>query len=230
MNLSPELLAALEPKLKALGVSIQELFVSELRAVMTEVAIPEIKALFLQAYDELADYEEGEMGAAVRGKDPLTLKRLRPLFEKQLSDELVKKVKVTDDGVEIGILDENLLGYGEDATEGPPVSIDVLNFYIEGVWGAFGFITPEQYAKRGRRSSKPLGRLGAGFLIPEERYRSERWAEETGVPFEEVRHAISNQRPYRGFHEAASRINFTKYAEEAMRRVGTRLNGSGLRG
>jgi len=225
MVFSDQLISALQPKLRDFSGSVVDLFVKELRSVMRDVAAPEIKNLLMSVYDDLAETEESEMGEAIRGKDPLSLKRLRSLFERQVSAELESKITVTSEGLEIGLLDEGMLGYG-GTNAGEPEAVDVLNFYIEGVVGEFGFITPQQYKARGRRSSKPLGRVGGGFLIPRDRYEAERWSEVTGVSFSQVRHAISNQPPFRGFHDAIKQINFKSYVEQAVQRIVSSLEGT----
>jgi hypothetical protein len=190
-------------------------FVVQFTAVLQEKG-PELETIYMNAYDSLADAEEGQTGQAIRGKDPTSLKKLRPLFLKQIRDELSSNIIVDEAGVSIRLMEENLLGYGdEQGREGPPKSVDVLHFYITGNISEFGFITPEQYKARGRRSSKPLGRVGAGFLIPRKRYEQERWQEVTGLTFSDVRHPISGQSPYKGFRVATDKA-CKKIAEELI--------------
>jgi hypothetical protein len=178
--------------------------------VFREEAAEEIKSEFLKVYDELSDREEGEFGSSIQGKDPTSLKRLRPLFEKQLSEE-ISNVRIEGNQLVLEVMNKGPLGYASVDRSGPAETVDILVFYIEGVSGEFAFLTPEQYEERGRKSSNPLGRYGDGFLIPKDRYKSERWAEVTGVPFQAVRHPISGQPPFRGFEAVAEKINYQKY-------------------
>jgi hypothetical protein len=193
---------------------IVETFKAKLISVFREVAAQEIKNVFMDVYDELAATEESEFGPAIRGKDPLSLKKVRPLFEAQLDSELVN-LRIEGDQIVIQLMDLSKLSSSE-SREGPPQTVDYLGFYILGVTGEFAFITPEQYENRGRRSSNPLGRVGGGFLMPRDRYKRELWQEVTGFSFEQVRHPISGQRPFDGFERAPERIDFGKYIKLAL--------------
>ena len=217
-----EILKQVEPAFGKFTKEMIEKFKENLLRVFKNEAAAEIKQAFLNVYDELAETEEGQAGARIRGKDPSSLKNLRPLFEAHVSIE--------GDEIVIRLMNKSDLGFGRQGSpEGRPTTVDVLSFYLEGVAGEFGFITPEHYTAQGRQSSRPLGRFGAGFLIPRDRYRRERWEEVTGIPFEEIRHPISGQPPFRGFEEIPAKLNFSKYIERALVQTRTAFEGRNVR-
>lgn len=188
----------------------------------------EIENIFMNAYDNLAAVEEGETGAAIRGRDPTSLTALRPLFIEQIRKELASNIVVEEGGVVIRLMEEGPLGFGaKESPKGAIGSVDILYYYLAGSIDEVGFITPEQYEARGRRSSKPLGRVGAGFLIPRKRYEQELWQEVTGLTFSDIRHPISGQRPYKGFEHAVNAVAVKivkEFVPEAVKRAEAVLN------
>lgn len=217
MSTLEEIVNKLNPKVDKLTRDILRKFGQNFISIYRQEAVLEIKAALMKAYDELVDIEEGEMGPRVRGKDPLSLKNLRGLFEEQITQELYNNVSIEGDELHIQVMDKSKLGFGlSEPPEGPPSTIDVLSYYLVGFVGEYAFITPEQYEARGRKSSRGLGRLGGGFLMPKSRYKSELWEERTGIPFEDVRHSISGQEPYGGFQQALDSIDFSKYISKAV--------------
>lgn len=191
--------------------AFRRIFKKKFPEIFLAKVIPAVRREYLRAYDRLAKAEEADFGAEVKGRDPMSLVSLRPLFEAQLDRELsAAKIDITDKSgrISINVLNRDDLGFNnlEESPEGPPTTVDILAYYILGVIGDFAFITLEQYENRGRRSSKALGRFGEGFLMPRSRYGSERWEEVTGLTFSLVRHPISGQRPYTGFDEATKAV------------------------
>lgn len=228
-----DIIKANAPKIKKVTDELKNKFIANFTAIYRTEGVPLIKKRLMEAYDVLAAIEEGEMGAAIRGKDPTSLISLRSLFEQQITTELGNNISVKGDELLIEFMDKSKLGFDgpvdESTSDGPPTTVDVLSFYLRGMIGEFAFITPEQYEARGRRSSKPLGRLGAGFLMSKRRYEQERWAEVTKLPFSDVRHAISGQSPYDGFREAIDAIDFQPIISSVLRKTMASL-GSSIRG
>lgn len=194
-------------------------FKKHLESVFRNEVAQDLKKDFLGAYDYLAQEEKSQFPSPIRGEDPSALENWRHLFAQQLDRELAD-IKFQGDEIIINIGNKELLGFGETPPKkGEPQSVDWLGLYIEGIIGEFAFITEEQYKARGRRSSKPLGRFGAGFLMPKDRYKQERWEEVTGLKFEDVRHPISGQKPYKRFEQIPQRFDFGKYVNEALQRT-----------
>lgn len=222
-----DVIRAIRPLAEEVSKEFIETFTSTLIDVFRVEGVPLIKTKLLRAYDQLADEEEGQMGARVKGKDPLSLKRVRHLFERQITEELKTSISVVNGELIIQIMDKAKLGFGsEGSAEGAPDTVDFLAVYLEGIIGEFAFITPQQYKNRGRRSSKPLGRLGGGFLMPRDRYESELWAEVTGAAFDEVRHSISGQGPFRGFDIAIKDLDFSSIISNVVTKTVASLDGT----
>ena len=180
----------------------------------------EIRDLYLATYDKLASREENEAGSAIKGVDPLSLKNLRPVFQRQIETELAN-AKVSPSGIVINLMNKSLLGYAGDTPTGPVQTVDILAFYLEGVQGEHAFITPKQY-KEGRGDSSRGnfgGRVGGGFMMDRKHYEREAWEKITGVPFSAVRHPISNQSAFKEFDTLAKKINFKKYIDIAIQQA-----------
>ena len=138
-----------KPLSKLFGRQYNERLLPFLQDVLRgDEAKKEVRELCLATYDKLATREENEAGSAIKGKDPLSLKNLRPLFQRQIETELAF-TKVTPAGITIKLMNKDLLGYAGDTPTGAVQTVDILAFYLEGVQGEHAFITPEQY-KKGR--------------------------------------------------------------------------------
>jgi len=192
----------------------------------------EIMAAYMAAYDEVSELAESRTGPAIKGKDPSSLRNLRGLFQAQIAKEVKENILFEGDALVINLLQMDELGFGKEETDpGPPRTVDILSYYIEGISGGFAFITPQQYAARGRRSKRRLGRLGGGIMIPKLRYEQERWQEVTGFTFDDVRHPISGFPPYDGFKKAQDKVCIllsTTCVAEAEARAFSALDGKTL--
>lgn len=212
---------------KLFGKQYSDRLVTVLQDVLRTVGRGEIKDLYLATYDKLASREENEAGSAIKGRDPLSLKNLRPVFERQLETELAS-AKVTSTGnIIINLMNKDLLGYAGSTPTGPVQTVDVLAFYLEGVQGEHAFITPEQY-REGRSGSARGdfgGRVGGGFMMDRLHYEREGWEKITGVPFSAVRHPISDQTPFTEFDTLARKIDFKKYIKLALEQINQGLDG-----
>ena len=192
---------------------------------LTDVASA-LKAAFLEAYDRLAEVEESQFGPAIRTADHSSLRTWRHLFEAQIDKELADSISVGSEGIDISVGNLTLFGKGQThkGREDAPTTVDWLIYYIEGVAGEFAFITESQYREmRGRWPSEGIGRFGTGFLIPKESYVKERWEKGTGKTFDDVRHPISGQPPYREFEKIPQKIDFAYYVTLAAERAGKKL-------
>lgn len=213
-----DIVRQVEPVTGRMTIQMIDRFKTELLKVFRTTAAETIKSSLLKTYDRLAEIEESQMGARVRGKDPLSLRNLRSQFEAQITLELNNNVKILGDQLILQVMDKSKLGFGQQgqADRGTPSTADVLSYYLEGVIGDFAFITPQHYELRRNKPGTGLGRTGQGFLMARERYQKERWAEVTGIPFEDVRHAISGQPPFRGFRDAIQGIDFSPFIAQAL--------------
>lgn len=179
-------------------------------------AAPILKEKLLKAYDTLTEEEKGEFGPAIAGKDPSALENFRDVFSAQIDKEL-SQIRVEGDSIIIEIGNKEAWGLGRtEAPTGPLQTVDFLGFYIEGVAGEFGFISLDQYSKFRGRVPNNLGRFGGGFLITREKYVKEKWDKGTGLSFDDIKHPISGQRPYRGFNQALESFDFSPYISKAV--------------
>lgn len=186
-------------------------------SVFKERAAPAFRDALVSEYDKLTAQERSQFGPLVSGKDPSELGRFRGLFINQIEEEL-QKMRFEGDELVISVGDKRKWGFGRS---GPPRSpsartVDFLVYYIEGITGEFGFITEEHMRLMNPLSTKRLGRFGEGFLISRQNYKEEGWLERTGITFEEIKHPISGQPPFRGFERAAQGFDFGPYVNEAV--------------
>jgi len=186
-----EALPAIRLGLETFASKYSEELQKNINAVFKAEAIPAIKEAYLVVYDRLANIVEGLYPSRIKGKDSLSLQSQRPLFVAQLDRELANA------SFEGGAFSVSIRLTGDEDADGRPTTPDSLNFYIEGVMGAFAFITPEHLEQRRPTSEASRGRVGRGFMISRKNYFRERWEEITGIPFSEVRHPVSGLAPSR---------------------------------
>ncbi len=193
----------------------------QLKVTFKTELVPALKARFLEAYDALANEEQGEYGSAIRGDDPTALLKWRSLFEQQIDKELAG-ISVSDGEININIGDLSSFGAGQthENRHDVPQTVDWLIYYIEGLPGEFAFISAKQaYKKNPLRSPTSLGRFGEGFIIPRELYEEEGWEKATGLKFSEVRHPISGQRPYNRFEKIPNNFDFSRFVQSAVQKA-----------
>lgn len=210
-----ELVKELEGQLsRKLDSVVVEKMKTDIEKVFKKHAGPALKKAMLRAYDELATEEESQYPPFIKGQDPLSLKKVRHLFEDQLDREL-DAIRFVGDVLVVEIGNQRDWGIGdEEAAEGAPKTVDFLGFYIEGVVGEWAFITFGMYNEFRGHGLSEYGRLGDGFLISKERYIKEGWEKE--AKFEDVRHPISGHPPYNGFEQAMAKFDFSPYINKAL--------------
>lgn len=206
------------------------IFKIELHKVFKNELAPILKISLVDAYDRLISISESNGGSRAVQHDPLSLRALRPLFVEQLNTEIQNNVRFEGEELVVELGNKSLLGFDLvlEPPEGPPISVDVLSFYVDGVVGDFAFIDRDLYIFMRSSTGDPsvfrnYGRLGEGFMIPREDYVRERW-DEFAAPFADVRHPISGFPPYRGFEEAVKNIDINNFVEKAVRNTFKELN------
>jgi hypothetical protein len=200
---------ALDKRLKS---RLKSHIVSELKSTLLEAGI-DFKRVMEEQFDILIAVEESGSGPVTKSEDPTSLSRFRPIFSNQVERD-VKNIKFEGDSViiNIGNLEEwGLSGNREDSDQ----PLYFLSYYIEGAVGEFGFLPIDLYLK-GQGKFDGTGKHGYGFLISKENYVGEKWEERTGVPFSEVKHAISGQPPFNGFNIAAENFDWSPYISKAV--------------
>lgn len=214
-----DLISQLESTLKLkLGRDFEERFKVNLLEELKVNGKSVLLSAFVKQYDLLVAREKSEYGPLVRNSDPSSLEKFRDLFIEQTTKEL-DSIRIEGDLLLIEIGNKALWGFGrEDAPEGPPTSVDILVYYLEGVVGEFGFLSIDHYQMRRKRVAK-VGRFGEGFLISKEDYEEEGWERITNIKFEEIRHPISGQPPFKGFDTIAGSLDFSLFVKEATRKT-----------
>ena len=215
-----EIVRAAGPQIDRIARDYERRLGSNLETVFRNEALPALRDAYIEVYDELAALVESLYPPRIKGQDGLSLVRQRSLFVSNLN----RQIQAADTGG--GQLNVSLKLTGESDAEGRATSPDSLNFYIEGVAGEFGFITPDHFKLRRPNSDARLGRIGRGFIISRRNYVRERWEEITRISFNEVRHPISGFRPFRKQFEAVpGKINFGTFVEKALRQTNIDLFG-----
>jgi len=216
-SLAPHVKTVTDQILKAFQVNFIQVYVTDL--------MPQLKAAVMRAYDNLVAIEDAEMPSRIKGKDPTALGNARSYFESVIVEELGAPAS-NGGSLTIGFMNRQKMGFDSDDPTHP---LNSFKYYINGVTGEFAFITPEHYVtRRGRAHKGPLGDLGAGFLMSSTSYKEERWEEETGVAFSEVRHSISGQRPYTGFEEELNKFDYTGFFTKVVGMTTKSIDGTAL--
>lgn len=194
----------------------QKLMLDNIVAVVRNEAVPDLIEKIMVGYDSLSD----RMGALP--EDPTHPANWRDDFFLKLQQDLHNTFTVSGNRVTVKLGEKDFLGYDAsgkiDSKDNTP--IHWLVYYLEGLAGDWGFISPEVYEQlRGGGSFKPdWGRFGQGFMISREDYRREGW--DKVIPFDQVRHPFSGYSPLDIFKEALDEWNIRPYIQKALDAAG----------
>lgn len=110
--------------------------------------------------DEIVVHEDAD--------DPARPSLCREEFREFLRDTLVGNIKVSSsgEGIEIGIGDNDKLGFGAELDEDTTDCLKIIGTILQGVSGRYVLVTSEM-------TGGPEGRFGRGFIMPERQYRIE---------------------------------------------------------
>lgn len=215
--------AIVNTALKQLGANIDK----RLRTRFKSTVVDELKTSLVTAgaafklvmeeqYDILIGIEDRGMGPLARAEDPTSLSRFRSTFSSQV-DRDVKNIRFEGDTVTINV--GNLEEWGLAGNrEGSDHELYFLSYYIEGVIGEHGFL-PVEIHNLGHSERDGGGKFGEGFMISKENYIGEKWEEKTGVPFSDIKHAVSGQPPFIGFNTTAENFDWSPYICKAIQRA-----------
>jgi hypothetical protein len=208
-----EIIAAVKPGLE--GFSRQ--FIAELEKQVAQIfekdIVRAVEEQYIKEYDKLAKIVEGRTPGRIRGKDPLSLVDQRELFIEHLRKELASS-SFAGGAFNLNVV----LGVRDSGNDQPSAPVSLL-YYLTGTPDNHGFITKEHKRRKTPFFRGSLGRLGEGFMISESSYIRERWEEQTGIPFAEIKHPISGLPPYTGFDDVPSRIDYGFFLQRALERV-----------
>ena len=113
----------------------------------------------LERFDkEISSYEDAE--------DPARPSLCRDEFEQFLKESLESQIKVVSDGVEIGVGDNEKLGFGAKLDEETTDCLKIIGTIIQGIVGEYVLVTS-------RMTGGPEGRFGKAFIMPSGQYQAE---------------------------------------------------------
>lgn len=199
------------PSLKKAIEKKQKLIRENIVTVIRTEAIPHLIDLIMDGYDELSDR------ADQLPEDPTNPSNWRTEFRNKLERDFEQNLIISDNRIIVRLGDKEFMGYDGSgrAPEGDEPLVWLV-YYIEGLAGDWGFITPALYEEfRGRGSyERDWGRFGQGFLISRQQFEEEGWS--NIVSFDAIRHPFSGFSPVDIFTEALRGFTFRRFVEKAL--------------
>lgn len=181
---------ALTKKMHGLTDKLWKKFLIEVEQVLKEDFYPILVDAILENYKRLP---QGPVD------DPTALELWEDVFRNHLlsTDVINNSISVSSDGINIGIGNRDLLGYGKEGKDEAPEPIIWMVYFISdtaaaGIAGRFAFISKKDYETRSGSGSylDKWGRFGEGFMVSQEEYESEGWEKVLG-PFSNKEHPLS---------------------------------------
>jgi len=90
----------------------------------------------------------------------------RDEFEKFIKDTLHENIRIVNDSIEIGVGDEERLGFNERLSEETTDCLRIIGTILQGINGEYVLVTSEM-------TGGPEGRFGKAFLMPVNEYMIE---------------------------------------------------------
>lgn len=200
-------------KLKNIIDKKQKLLESNIKAVLKKEALPKLIADIMDGYDSLSQRAES------MPEDPTNPANWRQEFHDLLRRDLEDTFRVQGKRIHVDLGDKKVLGYSEEPDPADPTPLVWLVYYIEGLAGEWGFITPDLYdLRRGSGAFAKLehqGRFAGGFLISKDDFFDEGW--DKFVAFDTVRHPFSGFSPLDIFTEALNEFRLRPFIEKAIK-------------
>jgi hypothetical protein len=116
---------------------------------------------FIERFDkEIVMYEDED--------DPARPSLCREEFRQFLVDTINDNIKlnIVNNYIEIGVGDEEKLGYGDELDENTTDCLKIIGAILQGINGDYVLVTSEM-------TGGPEGRFGRAFIMPEGQYRAE---------------------------------------------------------
>ena len=107
---------------------------------------------------EIVEYEDPD--------DPARPSLCRDEFRQFIKDTLEKNIQIVNDGIEIGVGDNEKLGFGERLDEETTDCLKIIGTILQGINGEYVLVTSDM-------TGGPEGRFGGAFLMPLDEYRRE---------------------------------------------------------
>jgi len=208
-------------KLKQILEKKQKLIMSNIATVIQKDALPYLIERIMIGFDSLAER------ADILPEDPTNPSNWRADFLNKLEEDVAQNFFVEGNKIVIRIGDKDFLGYDPSGSIDPSDTepLHWMVFYLEGLIGDWGFISPETYTQvtRGGTYKATWGRFSDGFMISREEYENKGW--DRIVPFSQIRHPFSGFSPLDIFAEALQEFHLRPFVEKAIKAAvrGTKL-------
>jgi hypothetical protein len=190
----------------------QKLIRDNIATVLKKEAIPHLISKIMMGYDNLIAL------ANTGPDDPTNPANWRTTFLVRLNEELERTFIVSGNKISVKLGERSFLGYS-DVEEADPNDNEPLHwlvYYLEGLVGDWGFITPEIYKKLTRREYQAgWGRFNEGYMISKENYETNGWGRK--IPFSQIRHPFSGFSPTNIFTEALREFNLRPFIQKAIK-------------
>ncbi len=199
-------------KLKQVLEKKQKLITANIATVIQKDALPYLIERIMVGFDSLVER------ADMLPEDPTNPSNWRADFLNKLEEDVSQNFFVEGNKIIIRIGDKDFLGYDPsgsiDASDTEPLHWMV--FYLEGLVGDWGFISPETYTKvtKGGTYQASWGRFNDGFMISREEYENKGW--DRVVPFSQIRHPFSGFSPLDIFAEALQEFHLRPFIRKAI--------------
>lgn len=108
--------------------------------------------------DEIIPYGDTE--------DPVNPFECREEFKQFLEEDIKENLKVVNNFVEIGVGNEEKLGFGSELDENTTDCVKIIGTILQGISGNYVLVTSQM-------TGGPEGRTGKAFIMPEKHYRAE---------------------------------------------------------
>jgi hypothetical protein len=198
-------------KLKSIVDKKQKLIQSNVVSVLKKDAIPFLIERVMVGYDSIADRAE------MLPEDPTNPSNWRAEFLAKLEEDLQRTFTVAGARVTISLGDKDFLGYSEGGSisKNDTQPLHWMVFFLEGLIGDWGFISPETYQTLTGSAYKPSwGRFSDGFMISKQDYEENGW--DGKMSFSQIRHPFSGYSPLDIFGEALREFKLRPFIQKAI--------------
>jgi len=116
--------------------------------------------------DKLMERFEKEIIPYEDEDDPAKPSLCKEEFRQFLKEDIENNIKIKGFGIEIGVGNEEKLGFSDDLDEETTDCVKIIGTIIQGISGEYVLVTSSM-------TGEPEGRFGRAFIMPAEQYRFE---------------------------------------------------------
>ena len=189
----------------------QKLIRKNISTALKKDAVPFLIERIMVGYDSLSER------ANILPEDPTNPANWRAEFLLKLEEDLERTFVINGDIISVRLGEKEFLGYNPSGTveTGDTEPLHWLVFFIEGLAGDWGFISPETYTKITKRPYQATwGRFSDGFMISRQDFEDQGW--DSVMAFSQIRHPFSGFSPLDIFVEALREFRLRPFIEKAI--------------